>query len=65
MISKKSSLSPPQRIGPAPAKEWSSKLKINSYYEDGRGCGPMDELKAGQKPETMTVTNFRDHKGEK
>jgi hypothetical protein len=60
-ITKHSGYSPPQHLPPSPAKPWSSKLKIASYYPNGRGCEVDGD--APTNHETHPVTNRRD-KGE-
>lgn len=39
MITKRSSYSPPQRLPLSPAKAWSNKLKVVSYYGGGSDEG--------------------------
>ena len=58
---KKTGYSPPQRIEPSPVKPWSNKLKINSYYADGRGCGPTDgRMTASSNYTTIDIVKLRD-----
>jgi hypothetical protein len=60
-ITKHSSYSPKQSFPVSPAKAWSDKLKVNSYYPNGRGCEVEGE--APSNAQTFDVTRRRD-KGE-
>jgi hypothetical protein len=58
MTTKHSGYSPPQHLPVSPAKAWSDKLKVNSYYPNGRGCEVNDE--APSNIETHDVVRRRD-----
>jgi hypothetical protein len=57
---KRSSYSPAQfnRLR-APVKPYSTKLKVDSYYADGRGCG-ASENNAPRQYETRDVQKLKD-----
>jgi hypothetical protein len=57
MITKRSSYSPPQRIGVSPAKKWKD-MSVNSYDVNGRSSNwqTMDPHQ-----ETHPVVDLKDH----
>jgi hypothetical protein len=55
---KHSSYSPPAHLPVSPAKPRSDKLKVNSYFENGRGCENQGE--APSNNETHDVVRRRD-----
>ena len=56
---KRSSYGPAARLPNSPAKGYSNKLKVNSYYADGRGCG-ASENNAPRQYETRDVQKLKD-----
>jgi hypothetical protein len=48
---KHTSYSPRQHVALPPIKAFSNKLRINSYYPDGRNCGPSDTRTTAPRPE--------------
>ena len=60
MITKKSSYSPPQTVPPAPAKPWSSKLKVYSYDSEGHSSAFSEPP---SNTSTKDVVKLRDDGG--
>jgi hypothetical protein len=63
MITKKSSLSPPQHLPVSPSRPWSDKLKIGGSDDDGRCSSLKKEPRAYKNYESHYVTRRTD-KGE-
>jgi hypothetical protein len=59
--SKSTSYSPMQRVPLSPAKAWTNKLRVNSYYSDGRSASCFASEKTAPPPErTRHIVRFRD-----
>jgi hypothetical protein len=55
------SFSPKQRLPLSPSKPWSDRLRISSYYSEGRNCGPSDTRTTAPRPEqTWNVQKLKD-----
>jgi hypothetical protein len=62
MITKFSSSAPSQRLPMSPAKNWSNKMRVGGYGDDGR-CSSLKQGKAYENASTKTNVALADTGG--